>query len=122
MFSLNSQMYGFEFNDWLAQNAAMFPIESMKGKKRTFGRHIKTNRDEKKKHFIFTVTRKASPVQISALLQYIERNLPKLFQMTTYLKRKKWDKISGIHASGDLNEMLIQQLKAKKKVTVKLTW
>ena len=100
----------------------MFPIESMEGKKRTFGSYIKSNRDEKNKHFIFTVTRKASTVQISTLLQYIDQNLPKLFVMTTYLKRKKWDKISGIQTQGDLHEMLIQQLKAKKKVTVKLSW
>jgi hypothetical protein len=123
MFTRDQQIYGFKYNDWIHQNATMFPIESMKGgKKRTFGRYIKTNRDEKKKHFVFTVTRKASTVQISALLAYIEGNLPKLFSVTTYLQRKRWDKISGIQSPEDLREMLTQQLKAKKKVTVKITW
>jgi hypothetical protein len=120
--SLNQQIYGFEHNDWLRQNTTMFPIESLEGKKRAFGSYIKSNRDNKKKHFIFTITRKASLVQIEALLQYIENHLPKLFLVTTFLKRKKWDKLSGIKRSGDLHELFTHQLKSKKRVTVKLAW
>jgi hypothetical protein len=122
MFTRDHQIYGFAFNDWLHQNVAMFPIESMRGKKRTFGPHIKGNKDEKHRHFIFTVTRKASLIQIDALLTYIDEKLPKLFQMTTYLKRKKWDKIKGIQYNHDLHELITTQLKSKSKVTVKLSW
>ena len=122
MFTRDHQIYGFAFNEWLHQNVSMFPIASMKGKKRSFGQHIRGNKDNKSKHFIFTVTRKASQTQLRALLTYIDERLPKLFLMTTYLKRKQWDQIKDVRSDSDLHELITTQLKAKSKVTVKLSW
>ena len=49
-------------------------------------------------------------------------DLPKLFMMSTYIKRKKWDKIKGVNSTSDLFDIITKQLKAKSKVTVKLSW
>jgi hypothetical protein len=120
MFERDHQIYGFPYNDWWRQNVGMFPIQSMPGKKRSFGRHIAAN--TKDRHFIFSVTRKASKAQVRALLSYIRQSLPELSTVTTYLQRKKWDKISGIKSTGDVHELIVKQLKSKPKVTVKLSW
>jgi hypothetical protein len=120
MFERDHQIYGFPFNDWWHQNVGMFPIQSMPGKKRSFGRHITAN--TKDRHFIFSVTRKASKAQIRALLGYIRQSLPELSKVTTYLQRKKWDKISGMQTTSDVHELIVKQLKSKPKVTVKLSW
>jgi hypothetical protein len=118
----DNQIYGFKFNDWLHQNEKSFPILSMKGNKTTFGRHIKTNWHKKKREFTFSVARKASNVQISALIQYIRENLPHLSRVSTFVRRKVWDKMTGVTSNVLMEDLIHKHLKAKTKITVKLRW
>jgi hypothetical protein len=120
MFTRDHQIYGFEFNDWLRQNVQAFPIASMLGNKQSFGKFIKSNL--KKREFTFRVTRKSTENQISALLDYINMKLPHMKHMSTFVQRKKWDKIKNVKTVDDLHEFILKHLKSKPRISVKLKW
>jgi len=121
LFVKNQQLYGFQYDDWLRQNEVAFPIGQSKGIKRSFG-SIKTNKNTRKKEFVFSVTRKTTTAQMYALMKYIQNTLPHISKTQVYIKRKIFDKLSGIHSTTDLQDYIDQQLKSRARLTFKLTW
>jgi len=119
----DNQVFGFKYNDWLHQNEQSFPIMSMKGMKNTFGDYIRTNWHAKKKSFTFSVSRKAKQSHITALLGFINLNLPTLNSMTVKIKRgKKFDTIKGINTTGELRSSIEQETRRRARVYYKVTW
>jgi hypothetical protein len=116
----DNQVYGFQFHDWLNQNIRQFGIESLQGRKRRFGREIKSNKY--KKQYTFSVTRKATSTQLGALLRHIKETLPPISRVRVFIKRKKFEAIRGIRSTTDLHEFITKHLKSKRKVTMKLSW
>jgi len=119
----NNQIFGFKYNDWLHQNEQMFPIMNMKGMKNSFGEHIKSNWNEKKKEFTFSVRKKASQPQINAVLGFIKMNLPSLSRVDVKIKRgKKYDTIKGINTIGELESSIHHEIRRRARIYYKLRW
>ena len=116
------QIYGFQMNDWLVQNKEAFPIQTMRGLKFDLGDYIKSNYHKRSRELTFSVTKKASIVEIDALMMHIENNYPNLLNARVFIKRKKWDRIRDVHNRYDLSEVIRNGLKSKSKVLMKLKW
>ena len=117
-----SDFYGFQFNDWLTQNKETFPIQSMNRLKFSLGDYIKSNYHKRSRELTFSVKKKASIVEIDALMMHIENTYPNLFNARVFVKRKKWDRIRDVNSRYDLSEFIRNALKTKSKVLMKLKW
>ena len=121
LFTADQQIYGFKFHDWLHQNKEKYPIQMLKGSKQNFGT-IKTNSNRKKREFVFSVTRKTSPLQWEALINHLQVSLPHISKLTVFIKRKTFDKLSGIKSTSDLQTFAERELKSRARVRFKLVW
>ena len=109
-------------NDWLVQNKEAFPIQTMRGLKFDLGDYIKSNYHKRSRELTFSVTKKASMVEIDALMMHIENNYPNLLNARVFIKRKKWDRLREVYNRYDLSEVIRHGLKSKSKVLMKCKW
>ena len=94
----------------------------MKGVKESFGSFINTNNYKKKRTFTFRVQRKSTPLQRTALTDYIKETLPDIALMKIFIKRTKYELYEGIQNTVDLSMIINKELKRMPSVSFKLKW
>jgi hypothetical protein len=115
---MSMQAYGFNYNAWLLSQQRKFPIDSMDGKKQQFG-NIKSNRQSGA--FTFKIVRRTTEKMRLALYDYINQTFD-LGVAKTEIKRQKFQVVSGIKSTQDLDEFITAKMKGRRQLIFRISW
>ena len=115
---ISMQAYGFNYMAWLKAESEANPVMSMPGQKLKFGNVVSS---KNKGVFTFKIVKRTSAKMKKALFAHIS-SMFVLSQAIVEIKRKAYEKVSGINSISDLDEYITAQMKGKKQLIFRISW
>ena len=111
------EAFGFNYKAWLKGETERNPIMFMSGAKNVFG-NIRSNNN--KDSFTFRIVKRTTEKMKRTLYDHIES----MFNLATakvFVKRKKYELVTGVNSIQDLDEFITSQMRGKRQLYFRIS-